>query len=153
MTTVAAERPGLSHPPLTFEGSEEALRAVDPAVILTPPWLLQKIISHDRGRGGSPFTVAHRQIHLIDRRRLLEIANDENLTLPGYPPNLPTLILLVRPEADWIATHPAAPTLRDYWRLLFHARVDAELHPKLASSGGSAIEARIERIGPEAFKE
>src|SRR4051812_46920223 len=153
MTTLAADRPTIASPAMTIEVLEAKLRAVEPAVVLTPPWLLQKIISHDRGRAGSPFTVAHREIHLIDRRRLLEIANDENLTLPGYPPNVPTVILLVRPEVDWIATHPAPPTLRDYWRLLFHARIDAELHRKLAAGGRAALEARIEQIGRSAFNE
>ena len=134
---------------------DAALREVEPGAVLVPPWLLQNVIALDRGLGGSPFTVPHRKIHVIDRKRLLRLAHHDGMVLPDDLPNAPTLILLARAESDWLAERPGTEVLRYYWQLLFHARIDADLCGKFSdpSFDREAIESRIERIGRSAFNE
>jgi hypothetical protein len=134
---------------------EGAVRAVEPAVVFFQPWLLQNLIGLDRGAGISAFSVPHREIHLISRPRLLRLADDAGLPLPGDLPEHDTLILLARAEADWAAARPSSDLLGHYWRLLFHARIDQHLRDSLSAPacGQGAIDARIERIGRGVFNE
>jgi hypothetical protein len=139
--------------PLTPGGLEAALRAVEPGVVLLPRWLLQNVIAADRGRGGSPFTVPHRKIHLIARQKLLAVAAEEALAIPDDLPSVEQLTLLPRPHGDWIAAQSAAQVLRHYWRLLFHARVDAQMRQRLAGCDDAEVQAQIDRLGRAEFNE
>src|SRR5256885_1269179 len=131
MTTVAIETPAPANTgDLTPASLEAALRAVEPGVVLVPRWVLQNVIAADRGMGGSAFTVPHRKSHLITPSRLLEIAGEDELALPEELPNQPRLVLLPSPH-ERLAGRPADEVLRHYWRLLFHARIDAEMQTKL----------------------
>ncbi|MDB5289962.1 MAG: hypothetical protein JWL69_1203 [Phycisphaerales bacterium] len=154
MATIAVEKIQNAIP-VGREAAEEAVRAADPSAVFLRPWLLQNLIGLDRGPGVSTFSVPHREIHIISRRRLLELADDASLPLPDRLPGSDSLILLARAEADWAATHTSAELLRHYWRLLFHARIDQHLRAKFSKPvcGRGAIEERIERIGRGIFNE
>ncbi len=134
---------------------EARLREVEPSLVLVPAWLLQNIIALDRGFAVGAFAVPHREIHLIDRRRLLKLAQDDNLPLSADLPDVPVLILLARSEFAGREHQPTARVLRHYWQLLFHARLDAEFQRALSASSCdvAAVHARIERIGRGVFNE
>src|SRR5258706_11613568 len=96
MTTIAIDTPTKPNSTLSPRALESTLRAVEPGVVLAPPWLLQNVIAAHRGLGGSPFMVPHRKVHLISRARLLAIAAEESLSLPDDLPPVPSLVLLAR---------------------------------------------------------
>src|SRR4051794_13654139 len=112
---------------LDLPALEAALRQVEPATMLLPSWLLENVIAADLGIGGPLFSIPHDRSHVISRERLMQLAADEELPLPTAPPEQATLILLVRPDNDWLASTPAADALLAYWRLLFHATLDATM--------------------------
>ena len=155
MTSLLIDNP--NEPPSALEATplEEVLQSVEPAAVLLPPWLLQNVIAVDRGRGRSPFSVAHRKIHVIAREHLLAMATAQRWSLPEPLPQAQTLILLARPETDWLAARNPPQALRHYWQLLFHARIDVELRRKLQEPAynDAAIQQRIERVGRSAFNE
>src|SRR5688572_14831878 len=140
---------------LTLAELEHALRQVEPAAMLLPSWLLENVISADRGIGGPLFSIPHDQSHVLSRARLLRLAADEELPLPADPPPEPVLILLARPDNDRLASTPAPQLLLSVWRMLFHASVDA-LYREKRTSGAldePGVQRRIERIGRAAFRE
>ncbi|MGA2498304.1 MAG: hypothetical protein ABSH20_11220 [Tepidisphaeraceae bacterium] len=154
-TALETGRPGdatSAHDRLRLEAK---LREVEPSLILVPAWLLQNIIALDRGFAVGAFTVPHRKSHLIDRQRLLRLVQDDNLPLSADLPDVPTVTLLARSESDWLENQRPARVLRQYWELLFHARLDAEFQRALSVSSCdlAAVQARIERLGRGAFNE
>src|SRR5687768_7585555 len=131
---------------LDLAGLENALRRANPAVMLLPTWLLENVIAADRGLRGPLFTIPHDRSHVIARERLLQLANDEDLPLPGDPPDEPRLILVARPDNDYLANSPARQVLLAFWRLLFHATVDEILWAKRADNAfdDPTVQQRIE---------
>src|SRR5690348_7528005 len=92
---------------LDLAALETALRQAEPAAMLLPSWLLENIIAADRDIRGPLFSIPHDQSHVIARDRLMQLVGDEELPLPGDPPEEPTLVLLRRPDSDWLAGTPA----------------------------------------------
>jgi hypothetical protein len=134
---------------------ERILSRTDPAALLVPPRILRRVIKKDRGLTGLGLQVPHRKSYVLDRERLLRIADREEL---GILPNRdlpPTLLLFPRPDAQRLATRDQGVTLRKYWRLLFHARIHVALSQRVAE--GRLTEAdvreRIRQIGTTEFGE
>ena len=140
---------------LSLERLQHALRQVGPAVVLVPSWVLENVIAVDRGVGGPLFTIPHDRSHVIARDRLVQIASDEDLPLPDDLPDEPTIILLARPDNDWLDSTAGPDALLAYWRLLFHAQVDALFRAKRSdgSLDDPRVQQRIERLGRSAFRE
>lgn len=140
---------------MTLAELAAALAAVDRSALFAPPRILRRVIKQDRQIGGIGLKVPHRKTYLIDAARLLEIVDRDELDLPADTPLSGTVILLARPDADYLASLTAGEALTKYWRLLFHARVHEALDQKAAQGGldAVAIRARIARIGPAAFEE
>ncbi|HET6251674.1 MAG TPA: hypothetical protein VFE47_28570 [Tepidisphaeraceae bacterium] len=134
MTSLLIDNPPIPAPVPATGSLEAALRSVEPAAVLLAPWVLQNVIAADRGRGRSPFNVPHRASHVIARKRLLELAESQRLTLPDELPMAEMLILLARPETDWLAQRREADVLGHYWQLLFHAKIDLALGGKFETS-------------------
>jgi hypothetical protein len=150
MTVETSDRRGW----LDLAGLERALRAAEPAVVLLPSWLLERVIAADRGLRGPLFSIPHDRSHAVARDRLLRLVEGEDLRLPDVPDE-PTLILLARPDNDWLQSTPAPQALLAYWRLLFHATVDVTLQARRADGtlDGPGVQPRIERLGRAAFRE
>jgi hypothetical protein len=138
---------------LSVQSLEEAVRAVEPAAVLIPPWLMQHVVSFEQGPGRLQLTLHDCEIRSIPRQRFEMIARDNAATLPQGMPAVDTLILLVAPEGEWLAARSQGQVLRHYWRLLFNCRVAAEVRRKLPAAIGPAVETRIERIGRSPFNE
>src|SRR5215218_10468667 len=135
--------------PLNLPALEHALRQVDPAVVLLPSWLLENVIAADRALRGPMFSIPHDRTHVIERDRLLRLADEEDLPLPAAPPIVPVLLLVARPDNDWLAAMPPPQVLLAHWRVLFHARVDALMRAKRESGAldERGVQRRIERLG------
>jgi hypothetical protein len=140
---------------LDLAALEAALRQAAPASMLLPSWLLENIIAADRDIRGPLFSIPHDHSHVIARDRLMQLVGDEELPLPADPPAEPTLVLLTRPDSDWLAGTPAPKALLQYWRLLFHAEIDGRLRERRGDGtlDGPGVQRRIERIGRGAFRE
>ncbi len=141
--------------PLTPGGLEEALRARDPSVRLVLPRILRRVILEDRELTTWGIRVPHRKSYAAETARLLEIAAREELGLaPGERPPR-RLILLPAPDPDRLAGQPPGEVLRDYWRLLFHARVHVGLEDRAAEGwlGPAELRRRIHAIGPAVLAE
>src|SRR5438309_269146 len=108
---------------LSMDALESAVRGADACAVVVPAWLLRKIVSHDRGAGAAGFSLQRVESHVIERGRLLAIAQREELPLGFAPPAGPVLVLLGRPETEVLSSTPGAELLRRYWRLLFRVRV------------------------------
>jgi len=155
-----APLPPSSLVPLDFAALEQVVRDAEPGALLLPMWLLRKYIEADRETGAAPLSLPHGQIHVIRRERLLEVAWREDLPPGPELPSASTLILLCRPESDWLEETPASQVLRHYWRLLFHGRLDLEMQRRLgighaAGEGSSVpnIRGHIQQLGSLEFNE
>jgi hypothetical protein len=140
---------------LDLAALEVALREAEPASMLLPSWLLEKIIAADRDIHAPLFSIPHDQSHVIARDRLLQLVSDEELPLPADPPDGPTLVLLARPDNDWLTNTQAPQALLQYWRLLFHAEIDGLLRDRRVDGtlDAASVQRRIERLGRGAFRE
>jgi hypothetical protein len=134
---------------------ECALREADAAALLVPPRILRRVIKRDRGLTFLGWHAARRKTYVIAAEPLRAIVAEDELVLWPESEWPPVAILLVRPEPKALASRPADAVLLEYWRMLFHARV--ELAVRRAVAGGrldaAALRERIERIGPTAFEE
>ena len=112
---------------------ERAIQAAAPAVLFAAPRLVRRIIRADRDL---PLTLArtpHRDIAVLDSRRLAAVADD----MIALPADIPDRVAVVaRPTYDG----DAAATLREYWRLTFHALLDLEAPAAVARAGAAAAE-------------
>src|SRR5215469_4364095 len=117
--------------PLSVAELERAIAAVEPAAILAPPRILRRVIKQDRQISGIGLKVPHRKSYLIDAERLLNIVDRDELDLPADAQLAGTVILLARPDSDYLATLTAGEALVKYWRLLFHARIHQALEQRV----------------------
>ncbi|HEX3872124.1 MAG TPA: hypothetical protein VHV77_16885, partial [Pirellulales bacterium] len=134
---------------------DRALREAEPAALLVPGRILRRVIKQDRRVPGAGLRVPHRKTYVVDRERLLALADRDELYLE-YGRELPRdVLLIVRPEAEKLAAMTRSRALVKYWRLLFHARIDAELRAAVASGriGPTHVRRRIEQIGQDRFAE
>ncbi|HEX7448818.1 MAG TPA: hypothetical protein VF306_14795, partial [Pirellulales bacterium] len=140
---------------LTLAELEAALATVDRAAVLAPPRILRRVIKQDRQIGGIGLKAPHRKTYVIEAARLLQIVDRDELGLPPHAPLAGEVILLARPDADYLASLTAAEAKIKYWRLLFHARVHEALDQKVAEGAlpAAVVRQRIASIGQAAFEE
>jgi hypothetical protein len=138
-----------------MDALEGAVRAAEPCAILLPAWQFEKLVAADRGTKGAIFSVAKVGAQIVERQRLLELAEREELPVAGGVPSCANVILLARPEADVLSSEAGPEILRRYWRLLFRARVKEALLGAIrgAENPRAAVQARVERIGRAVFNE
>jgi hypothetical protein len=106
---------------------EAILGRADPAAVLVPARILRRVIKRVRSITGPGLQVPHRKCIVIGRDALLRIASRDELGVPAERDLPATLLLLEEMDRARLAALPAGEALRKYWRLLFHARVHAEL--------------------------
>ncbi|HEV3339376.1 MAG TPA: hypothetical protein VG125_03435, partial [Pirellulales bacterium] len=141
--------------PLSVSELENALAAVEPAAFLAPPRILRRVIKQDRQISGIGLKVPHRKAYLIDAERLLNIVDRDELDLPSDAQLAGTVILLARPDSDYLATLTAGEALVKYWRLLFHAKIHQALERQvhLGELNAAKVRNRILRLGRAEFEE
>jgi hypothetical protein len=130
---------------------EQAIRARASEVVFAAPRIVRRIIRADRDVPLSFARLPHREIAVIDSRRLVEIADD----FWAFPADLaPRVAIVARPDAArWAAAGPTG-LLREYWRLVFHALLDLAVAPALDRlAEGSGWSQVIDWIGHSQFEE
>ena len=116
---------------------ERAIQAAAPAVLFASPRLVRRIIRADRKLPLAMARTPHRDIAVLDSRRLAEVADDV-IALPADVPD--RVAVVARPAADRRDAVSDEATLREYWRLGFHALLDLESPAAIARTGVSAAE-------------
>jgi hypothetical protein len=131
------------------------VQSVEPAALLVPPRLLRRVIKRDRSVSGLGLQVPHRFGYVIAGSDLLKIAGRDELGLSPTQELPGTVILLVRPDPDLLATTPREAILTEYWRSLFHARIHVAVERHFIDAGvtETGIQSRIEQIGAVEFEE
>lgn len=141
--------------PMTIAELERTLRTVEPTVLLASPRLLRRVIKWDRKIPGFGLYVPHRKSYIINRQKLSEIMDEEDLGNDQHFPATKEIILLVHPSAQQLAECSPEELLIHYWRLLFHASIHQALESKFAVGALTAemLEERIRRLRAAAFDE
>jgi hypothetical protein len=142
-------------PALTVAELGRIVRRVEPSAFVVPGRIVRRAIKHHRGLPALLLRVPHRLLYTIDRESALEVVDREELGLQPDEPIPSTLILLAEPDANDLADRPSAVILRDFWRMLFHARVHVELEARFAGERVSpaGLRERIRRLDLSAFEE
>ena len=140
---------------LTASELARIVREVDIRAFVVPGRVVRRAIQHDRGLSKLVLRVPHRMAFTLSSSVALEVVDRDELGLEPGESLPPTLILLAEPEGDELLDRPGADVLRDYWRRLFHARVDIEMGRRFESGsiGPLGLRERIRRIDPSAFEE
>jgi hypothetical protein len=132
-----------------------ALLAAEPAAFLVEPRVLRRVVRQDRGVGLLTWHGTHRRSYAISAERALRSLSPDELGLGPDEPLPPTLFLLARPDPDEFEAHGLDALKLAYWRLLFHARVHAEVDAQVARGRlrPAELRERIDRIGQAEFDE
>ena len=141
--------------PLTLAALEASIASVDRRALLAPPRILRRVIKQDRQIATLGLRVPHRKSYLIEAEQLLKIVDRDELGLTYDVELSGTLILLARPDAEYLSSLTTGEASIKYWRLLFHVRVHRELDRKIADGAldAAAVRQRIERLGDAEFEE
>lgn len=134
---------------------KQALAEVAADALLVPPRILRRVIKEDRNLRGLGLGIPHRKCYTISADALTPLASPAELGLQPDVRLSNTVLLLARVARHDEHTLPSEQELLKYWRLLFHARIHAELEHR-AVAGQLTLERvrrHIARIGPVAFAE
>lgn len=112
---------------VSLSALQRAVRTAEPAALLVPGRILRRVIKRDSGIPGPGLTVPHRKTYVVDRAVLLASADRLELGLANHEALPERLLLLAEPEPEKLALMTRPRALFKYWRLLFHASVDAAL--------------------------
>jgi len=118
--------------PLDASQLERILQQVEPRAFLVPPRILRRLIKNHLGLGRLGVQVPHRDVYAVASKDLLEVVEGSELGLRQGTSFPSVVFLLERPTSEELASVARSDVLRDYWRLLFHARIHACLDPQLA---------------------
>lgn len=138
---------------MKLEELSRTLRAIDPAAVLLSKPVLERVVQNVAGLNWVVWRVPHGHCLLIDRTRLWNNIDPEDLYIPPGDDRLPdTLLVLEKPTGELLAG-PREEILGRYWRLLFHVTVHRELEQRLVGLTPAGLRERIELLGPAAFEE
>ena len=113
---------GPAPPRIHADELRRILRDIEPAVCLTLPRILRRVIRQRPRWRGIGLRIPHRKCCILPRDELLRLVAEDELDVPSHA--LPeVVILLPQPTADYLAHASAAQCLVKYWRLLFHAQI------------------------------
>ncbi|HYE18544.1 MAG TPA: hypothetical protein VEA69_08870 [Tepidisphaeraceae bacterium] len=130
---------------LTQEALEAALPSpADARVVFVPEWALEHLIESQDAAGTRVRVLG------LPAGRLAQLSDEMDLTPPAAEGG-GLAIVLARPDPDVLMETPAARVLVYYWRLLFHARVRAQVAAALVDDVG--VQRRIHRLGRPEFNE
>lgn len=137
---------------MKLEELSRLLREADPAAVLVPPPVLERVIQNVTESSWAVWQVPHRHNFLVDRYALFGQVEQEELYLPPDHRLPETVLLLERPTADQL-TAPREEILARYWRMLFHISIHRELSTNLSAGDPIALNQRIDVLGTAAFEE
>lgn len=131
------------------------VRAADPEAFVVPSRIVRRVIREDRRLTGFVLQVPHRKSYVARREPLLDYVLPSELGLDSEDEIPDRVILLAAPNPDKLEVMPPEQARMRAWRLLFHARVHADLDDKIARGELTAaqIRERVDRIGQTQFDE
>jgi hypothetical protein len=135
---------------------QQVLRAADPAAVLVPRRVLERLIQEQNQLSNLFGQVPHRKSYVIDRPTLYRFIDPDDLELEPDRLLPSTVILLSRPSSpNTLNTLDRETILLTYWRRLFHASIHRHLRQQVLSGklNHVQIRERIEQIGVSAFAE
>ena len=138
---------------MKLEELSRTLRGIDPAAVLLSKPVLERVVQGVTGTTWAVWRVPHSHCLLIDRTKLWNLIDPEDLYIPPGDDRLPDVMLVLeKPTGEQLAA-PREEILGRYWRLLFHVSVHRDLEQRLAGLTPAGLRERIERLGPAAFEE
>ena len=139
----------------TRSAVEQAVCVAEPRALVVRPRILRRVMTEDRELTGLAIRLPHRKSYVIGRDALLAIVDPDEVGLQPDSPVPDRVILLPQPSETKLADTPALDVLLQYWRLLFHARIDLELAEQVAKGllTADSVESRIRAIGATEFEE
>jgi hypothetical protein len=140
--------------PATLDRSalQQALQAVEPAVLLVSPRLLRRVVEKQLGPVGLGHAIQSGG-HRIGRAELLQLVDHVDLGIPASYELHDPVLLLAAPRSGDFDDRPADDILLGYWRRLFHARVDQTID-RLVEQGkltDPELRRRVLAIDPVVF--
>lgn len=137
---------------MKLEELSRILLTADPAAVLVPRAVLERVIRKVTGASWAVWSVPHSRCFIVDRFTLFKHVEQDELALPPDHQLPQAVMLLERPSADRLAS-PREELLARYWRLLFHITIHRELGARLLTATTAEIRQRIDRLGSVAFEE
>lgn len=140
---------------LLLQKAAEAVRAVDPAAFPVPARVVRRVIRSERDFSRFGMQVPHRKSFVINADELLLLVERDELGIDRASQVPSPAILIAQPGDDKLAGLTLNHLLTRYWKLLFHARIDATLGAKIDTGEltPSIIRERIDQIGQVEFDE
>lgn len=134
---------------------QQALRAADPAAVLVPSRVLDRVIQAQHQLTGLFEKVPHNKSYVVDRPTLYRHVEQDELDLEPDRLLPPTVILLARPSPNTLGALADKDILLVYWRRLFHAAIHRALQRQMSEGRLTAeiIRTRIDDIGASGFAE
>lgn len=128
---------------------------MDPAAFPVPARVVRRVIRAERDFARFGMQVPHRKSFVIDADDLLLLVERDELGIDRASEVPSPAILIAQPGDDKLAGLTLNHLLTRYWKLLFHARIDATLAAKIDSGEltPSLIRQRIDQIGQVEFDE
>ena len=130
--------------PMTSEELAAAIRAVDPQAVLAPRHVIRRVIRSHRGITGLWRSTPHRKTYVIQGEEIGRYADPEEFDLPSDHAWPARVLLIERPQPRRMRLATPQDLLRDAWRLLYHARLDAHT-AELVATGRLTLEAAQRR--------
>lgn len=136
-------------------GVERGFRDRDPGAFFVLPRVLRRVLRHELEITSPWVRIPHRKTYVVRRDRLVWLVAMDELGAPDEALLPPWVVLIARPEEDQLARLSATDLRRIYWRLLFHARIDAVMLERTAPErmAMAQVRQRIDQIGQDKFDE
>jgi hypothetical protein len=138
---------------MKLEELSKMLVAIDPAAVLVPQTALARVVQNVMGVTWAVWSIPHSHCLAIERAKLHQYIEPEELHLPPGHREPDKVLLLERPTTDQLANSRTKELLTRYWRLLFHASIHRAIEQRLAGMSVAALRERIEQLDPVAFEE
>jgi hypothetical protein len=134
---------------------QQALREADPAAVLVPPRVIERLIQGQNQLSYLFGQVPHRKCYVVDRATLYRHVDPDELEIEPDRLLPSTVILLSRPSTPNATTQDRESILLTYWRRLFHGYIHRALAQQVNEGrlNAAGVRERIERIGVANFAE
>ncbi len=134
---------------------ERSFRERDPGLFFVLPRVLRRVLRNELEITSPWVRLPHRKSYVIPRERLLWLVEVDELGIESTAQVPDRAILLARPEEDRLQAFEPSSLARYYWRLVYHAKIDAVMGERTSERHMTPAELRyrIDRIGQEQFDE
>lgn len=134
---------------------EQRFREREPSVFFVIPRVLRRVMRHELEITNPWNRVPHRKSYVISRERLLWLVAIDELGVESTALVPDRALLIARPEEDRLAEFSLDGLARYYWRLVYHAKLDAILQDRTSARvmTPAQLRYRIDQLGQEQFDE